>query len=292
MVHAQDVKERRIHQHKNCDARQRRANHGAGQVLRRILVFFNKIDGRVPAVVRNNNALQREHQAEKNAVRMDEQVTGKERSSSCLNGNGECGDDECDQTESFDQAGDLLCTTAGLKANPIKNAERCQRQGTQEPDMSREHGQKFSYEFCESDRQVCVGDGLDGEVAATDNESALLPECSTRVNVPPARTGKHATKLGHGTAAQERIDSSEEPNHKDQPAIPQVARNLTRCAEDASADCVSDTNSKAKAYAEYAKQVAAATACAKLNEATQRMLGILGSRLRQDFVRGRHRVHG
>jgi hypothetical protein len=86
--------------------------------------------------------------------------------------------------------------------------------------MSREHGQKFSDEFREGDRQVCVGDGLDGEVAATHNESGSLPEGSTRVNVPPARTGKHATKLGHGTAAQERIDSSEEPNHKDQPAIP------------------------------------------------------------------------
>ena len=150
--------------------------------------------------------------------------------------------------------------------------------------MPREHGQKFSDEFCESDRQVCVGDGLDGEVAATDNESGLLPEGSMRVNVPPARAGQHATKLGHGTAAQERVDSSEEPNHKDQPAIPEVARNFTRCAEDASADCIPDTNSKAKAYAEYAKQVAAATACSKLREATQRMLDILGSRLRLDFV--------
>jgi hypothetical protein len=158
--------------------------------------------------------------------------------------------------------------------------------------MPREHGQKFSDEFCESDRQVCVGDGLDGEVAATDNESGLFPEGSTRVNVPPARTGKHATKLGYSTAAQERVDSSDEPNHKDKPAIPQVARNLTRCAEDASADRISDTNSKTKAYAEYAKQVAAATACAKPKQATQGMLGILGSRLRQDFVSGGHRVHG
>ena len=134
--------------------------------------------------------------------------------------------------------------------------------------MSSEQGQKFSGEFCESDRQGRVGDGLDSEVAATDNEPGLLPEGSTRVNVPPARPRKHATKLGHGTAAQERVDSSEEPNHKDQPAIPQVARNLTRCAEDPTADRISDTNSKAKAYAEYAQQVAAATACAKLKEAT------------------------
>jgi hypothetical protein len=138
--------------------------------------------------------------------------------------------------------------------------------------MSREHGQKVSDEFCESNRQGRVGDGLDGEVAATDNEPSLLPEGSTRVNVPPARTGKHATKLGHGTAAQERVDSSEEPNHKDHPAIPQVSRNLTRCAEDSTADRISDTNSKAKAYAEYAKQVVTATVCIKLKEATQGML--------------------
>jgi hypothetical protein len=38
--------------------------------------------------------------------------------------------------------------------------------------------------------------------------------------------------------------------------------------EDPTADRISDTNSKAKAYAEYAQQVAAATACAKLKEAT------------------------
>jgi hypothetical protein len=73
-----------------------------GKVLCRILVFFDKIDGRVPAVVRNNNALQREHQSEKDAVRMDEQVSGKERSTSLLKGNCECGDDECNETESFD----------------------------------------------------------------------------------------------------------------------------------------------------------------------------------------------
>jgi len=158
--------------------------------------------------------------------------------------------------------------------------------------MSGEQGQKSSDEFRESDGQGGVGDGLDGEVAAADNESGLLPESATRVNVPPARTGKHATKLGDGTAAQERIDSSEKPNHKDQPAVPQVARNLTRCAEDATADRISDANSNAKAYAEYAKQVAAATACAKLKEAAEGMLGVLGSRLRQDFVSGGHRVHG
>src|SRR5215472_9940847 len=284
MVHAQDVKECRIHQQKNCNARQRGSNHRTGQVLRRILVFFNKIDGRVPTVVCNNNALQREHQSEKDAVRMDEPVPRKQRSSSSLNGNCECGDDECDETESFDQAGKLLCTTAGLKANPIENGERCQHQGRQEPYMSREHRQKLSDEFCECDRQVCVGDGLDSEVAATDNESGLLPEGPTRVNVPPAATGKHATELGHGTAAQESIDSSQEPNPKDQPAIPQVARNLTRCAENARADRVSDTNSKAEAYAEYAQQVAAATACAKLKEATQGMLGLVRNRWRQDFV--------
>lgn len=158
--------------------------------------------------------------------------------------------------------------------------------------MPREHGQKFCDEFCESDCQGRVGNGLDGEVAATDNETALLPECSTRVNVPPARPGKHATKLGHRTAAQERIDSAEEPNHKDQPAISQVARNLAGYAEDASADRVSDTNCKTKADAKYAQQVAAASACAKLKEATQEILGMVGSRLRQNFVRGGHGVRG
>src|SRR5215467_3386590 len=133
--------------------------------------------------------------------------------------------------------------------------------------MSGEQREKFSDEFRESDGQTGVGDGLDGEVAATDNESGLLPEGVTRVNVPPARAGKHATKLGDGTAAQERIDSSQEPNHKDQPTIPQVARDLTWCAEDARADRISNTDSKAKACAEYAKQVAAATASAKPKEA-------------------------
>ena len=63
-------------------------------------------------------------------------------------------------------------------------------------------GEQFSDEFCESDRQACIGDGLDGEVAATDNESGLLSEGAARVNVPPARAGKHATKFGYGTAAQ------------------------------------------------------------------------------------------
>src|SRR5215471_2271351 len=120
--------------------------------------------------------------------------------------------------------------------------------------MPREHGQNFPDEFCESDCQGSVGDGLGGEVAAADNESGLLPESATRVNVPSARTGKHATKLGDGTAAQERVDSSEEPNHKDQLAVPQIVRNLTRCAEDATADRISDTNSNTEAYAEYAKQ--------------------------------------
>ena len=86
--------------------------------------------------------------------------------------------------------------------------------------MSGEHRQKFSGEFRESDGQGGVGDRLDGEVAAADNESGLLPESAARVNVPPARTGKHATKLGDGTAAQECVDSSEQPNHKDQPATP------------------------------------------------------------------------
>ena len=69
--------------------------------------------------------------------------------------------------------------------------------------MSREHGQKFSGEFCESDRQVCVGDGLDGEVAATDNESGLLPEGSTPVNHPPARGSMQpssVTELLHKSA--------------------------------------------------------------------------------------------
>src|SRR5215469_2288326 len=119
--------------------------------------------------------------------------------------------------------------------------------------MSAEQGEKFSGEFRESDGQGGVRDGLDGEVAAAYNESGLLPKSATRVNVPSARTGKHATKFGDGTAAQERVDSSEKPNHKDQPAVPQVTRNLTRCAEDATADHISDANSKAKAYAEYAK---------------------------------------
>jgi len=73
MVQVENVIKRGIHQQKNCDARKRRANHGAGQVLRGILVFFNKIDGRVPAVVGNNNTLQGEHQPKKDAVRMNEE---------------------------------------------------------------------------------------------------------------------------------------------------------------------------------------------------------------------------
>ena len=97
----------------------------------------------------------------------------------------------------------------------------------------------------------------DSPVATADNESGLLSECSVRVNVPTARPRKHATKLGHGTAAQECIDSSEEPNRKDQLAISQVACDLTRCAEDASTDGVPDTDGEAKAHAEYAQQVAA-----------------------------------
>jgi hypothetical protein len=152
--------------------------------------------------------------------------------------------------------------------------------------MSREHGHKFPDKFSESDSQVCVGHGLDCEVAATDNESGLLPEGSTRVNVPPTRLRKHATKLGHGAAAQERIDSSEEPYRKDQPAISQVASDLTRCAEDAGADRISDPNSKAKACAEYAQQVTAA--CAELKEAAWWTLGIRGGRLWQDLVSGGH----
>jgi hypothetical protein len=81
--------------------------------------------------------------------------------------------------------------------------------------VSRKRGRKFSYKLTESNRQVCVGDRLDGEVAAPDNEPDLLPERLARVNVLPARLWKHTTKLRHGTAAEERIDSSEEPNHKD-----------------------------------------------------------------------------
>ena len=119
--------------------------------------------------------------------------------------------------------------------------------------MSGEQGQKFSDEFRKGDGQGSVGDGLDGEVAAADDESGLLPESAARVNVPPARTGKHATKLGDRTAAQERVDSSEEPNYKDQPAVPQVICNLARCAEDATADRISNANRNTKAYAKYAK---------------------------------------
>jgi hypothetical protein len=155
--------------------------------------------------------------------------------------------------------------------------------------MSCKHRQKFSGEFSESDSQVCVCDRLDGEVAATDDESGLLPERSTRVNVPSACTGKHATKLGHGTAAQERVDSSEDPNHKDQPAISQVARNLTWCTEDASADRISNTDSKAEAHPKYAQQVATAT-CPKIKDAAQRMLVFVGNRLWQDFLHVGHSV--
>ena len=155
--------------------------------------------------------------------------------------------------------------------------------------MSREHGQKFSSEFCESDRQVRVGDGLDSPIATTDNESGLLSERSARVNVPPTRTRKHATKFCYGTAAQKCIDSAQEPNRKNQPAISQVARYLTRCPEDASADCVSDTNSKAKANAQYAEQVAAATAWAESKEATQGVSRFISrGRLRKDFLSGGH----
>ena len=177
MVHVENVIKRGIHQQKNCDARERRANHGAGQVLRGIRVFFNKIDRRVPAVVGNNNALQGEHQSQKDAVRMDEgRVVGEQRGSSGLDGNRESGDDDRDQTESFNRTGDLLRTAAGLEAYPIKNGERSQRKDPQEPYMSGEHGQKFSGEFRESDGQGGVGDRLDGEVAAADNESGLFPQ--------------------------------------------------------------------------------------------------------------------
>jgi hypothetical protein len=155
--------------------------------------------------------------------------------------------------------------------------------------MSCEQGQKFSSEFCESDGKVCVGDGLDSPIATTDNESGLLSERSARVYVPPTRTRKHATKLCYGTAAQKCIDSAQEPNRKNQPAISQVARYLTRCTEDASADRVSDTNSKAKANAKYAEQVAAATPYAESKEATQGMLRFIAcGRLWKDFLSGGH----
>jgi hypothetical protein len=155
--------------------------------------------------------------------------------------------------------------------------------------VSGEHGQKFPGKFSESDCQVGVGDALHGPVAATDNEAGFLPECSARVNVPPARARKHATKLGHRTAAQQCVDSSEEPNRKDEPATPKIPCDFTRCAKYASTDRVSDADSKTKANAEDAQQVTAAIARANLKEAMQRMLGIIpGNRLLQDLVNVGH----
>jgi hypothetical protein len=156
--------------------------------------------------------------------------------------------------------------------------------------VSGEHGQKFSDEFPESDRQVCVGDGLNGPVAATDYESGLLSEGSPGVNIPAAGARKRTTQLRHGAAAQQRVDSAEQPHREDQPAIAQVSGDFTWCAEDASADRVSHSNSQTKAHAEYAQQVAAGTACASLQEATRGTLGITRrSRLLQESVSGGHR---
>src|SRR5215813_3899504 len=186
---------------------------------------------------------------------MDERVAGDESSGSPLNRHSERCNDERNQTESFDQAGDLLRTTAGLKANPIEDGERGQCQHTQQRYMSGKPGEELSGKFPESDRQGCVGDGLNGPVADTHNESGFIPECPSRVDVPSSCTGKHATKLGDGAAAKKRIDSAEEPDRKDERAVFQEAGDGTRRSEDATTDRVPDTDSQAKTYAKYAQQV-------------------------------------
>ena len=73
----------------------------------------------------------------------------------------------------------------------------------------------------------------------------------------------HATKLGRRAAAQQRVDSSDEPNYEHQPATSQVP--VARCLQYATGR-LPGTSGKAKAHARYSQQVGATTACAQLRK--------------------------
>ena len=95
-------------------------------------------------------------------------------------------------------------------------------------------------------------------VAAANNESEALAEGSLGVHVPATRAREHSGKLTYGTAAQQRVDATHEPDCEDEPRCAHVSGDFTRSKQDAPSDAGPDTDGDPKADSEYSQQSAAA----------------------------------
>jgi hypothetical protein len=117
---------------------------------------------------------------------------------------------------------------------------------------------KLSCKLSQCHRKICNGDRLVHPIAAANNESEALAEGSLGVHVPATRAREHSGKLAYGTAAQQRVDATHEPDRKGQPRRAHVSGDFTRSPQDATSDGGPDTDGYPKADSEYSQQSAAA----------------------------------
>src|SRR5690349_19122188 len=118
---------------------------------------------------------------------------------------------------------------------------------------------KLGRKLSQCHRKKCNANRLVHPIAAADNESDALAEGSLGVHVPATRARQHGSKLVHGTAAQQRVHPTDEPDRRGQPCGAHVPGDFTWSPQDAASDCAANSASDPKADSEYSQQSAAAS---------------------------------
>src|SRR5215472_11290738 len=118
---------------------------------------------------------------------------------------------------------------------------------------------KLGRKLSQCHRKKCNANRLLHPITAANNESEALAEGSLGVHVPATRTREHGGKLAHGTAAQQRVQATHEPDREGQPRRAHVSGDFTRSPQDATSDGGTDADGDPKADSQYSQQSAAAS---------------------------------
>src|ERR1700730_1964336 len=110
---------------------------------------------------------------------------------------------------------------------------------------------KLGRKLSQCHRKKRTANRLVHPIAAANNESDALAEGSLGVHVPATRARQHGGKLAHGTAAQQRVHATHEPDRRSQPCGAHVPGDFTRSPQDATSDCGANADSDPEADTEY-----------------------------------------
>src|SRR5580704_8095661 len=196
----------------------------------------------------------------------------------------ETGSNEHQKAGSLDRRGNKLRAAAPADSSPLQNKEYADNADRSHRLMPREHGEKIAAVLCNDYRDRSGSAARREPVAPSDDEASILADGAARKIVLSSAAGNRCAKLRERGGAEKRVQSADNPNANEEPAVRNHFRDVAGRAHNARTDGVANGYGDAEPHTEYLQQLSVAARCAR--GCGDRAGGRLGRCVRQCGVSG------